>query len=514
MTPRFFLAMTLLLGLACATSGPPPTAPAAQTTVAASDAGVSMTGTPDAPFRQTLPPPGPPVAFEAPVPRVFKLKNGLSVWVVERHEVPLATVELVVAAGEDTDPANRPGTASFVADMLDEGTALRDAPTIAAAFEDQAAIFRAQADGDSVAAAVSFPSSSLGPVLDVFSDAVLHPSFRAEDVSRVRALRLGDLAQLEADPAQVGRTVLTRTVFGDQHPWAFPPLGTVASLKGIQRSELAAWHRIWVRPNNAVLVVVGDVQTAELLSQLESRFGGWKAGALPKRRSLAPARHKAPRVVTVVDRPGAPQSQIWVGQLGLGPSSTDYYAAQVASQVLGGGFKSRLNANLRSGKGYSYGAFSFFDVRREPGVFAAAAPVVADKTPEALRELLHEVKRLREGGVDESELADAKSGLIQSLPAEFQTTTSTALALGRLYALGRPPNYFASFAQKLQAVTRDDVARAARERFNPDAFSIVVVGPLAELRPRLEALELGAVSVRSATGEAVKATRAVRSGSR
>jgi zinc protease len=239
--------------LACATSSTP--APATATAAARPDAGVSETGTPDAPFRQVLPEPAAPVAFQAPVPSVQKLKNGLTVWIVEQHQLPLATVELVVRAGGDTDPSGKPGTASFVADMLDEGTALRDAPAIAAAFEDQAALFRSRADKDSFIAVVSFPSGSLGPALDVFSDCVLRPAFKKPDLERVRALRLGDLAQLQADPAQIGRTVLNRTVFGDNHPWAFPPAGTVASTKAARGDQLAAWHRSWVRPNNAVLVV-------------------------------------------------------------------------------------------------------------------------------------------------------------------------------------------------------------------------------------------------------------------
>ncbi|HEY1332726.1 MAG TPA: insulinase family protein, partial [Myxococcaceae bacterium] len=200
--PLALLAPTFLL--ACATSSTPP--PAAPPKAAAPGPGsaVSETGTPDAPFRKTLPEPGAPVTFQAPVPTVKTLKNGLPVWIVEQHNVPLATVELVVRAGEDTDPSGKPGTASFVADMLDEGTTLRDAPAIAAAFEDQAALFRSLADKDSFIAAVSFPATSLSPVLDVFSDCVLRPAFKKPDLERVRALRLGDLAQLEADPAQIG----------------------------------------------------------------------------------------------------------------------------------------------------------------------------------------------------------------------------------------------------------------------------------------------------------------------
>ena len=502
-------ALIPVLLLACATPSTP--APGTSAPVAGAP-GVSQTGTPDAPFRAVLPEPGPPVVFQPPVPQVLRLRNGLEVWVVEQHQIPLATMELVVRAGIDTDPPGRPGTASFVADMLDEGTALRDAPSIAAAFEDQAAIYRGQVDGSSLVAAVSFPAASLGPVLDVFGDCVLHPAFRRADLERVRALRLGDLAQLQADPAQVGRTVLSRTVFGDQHPWAFPSLGTVESNTRAQADQLAAWHRTWVRPNNAVLVVVGDVRPAELVAGLERRFGEWKSAPLPRRRSLSPASRRPPRAVTVVDRPGAAQSEIWVGELGVGAASPDLYPAELASMVLGGGLKSRLMANLRSSKGYSYGTFSVFDVQREPGLFAAEAPVVAAKTPEALHELLGEIQRLRDGGVEPAELADAKSSLIQSLPAEFDTTTAVARAFGRLVALRRPPDYFAGYVRRVEAVTREDVARAAAARFNPATLAIVVVGPLAELRPGLEALGLGPITLRDASGNAVKAARAVKAG--
>ena len=505
---RLSLGTGLLLLAACASSTPA-VAPSGKALLP--DAGVAVAGTPDAPFRQNLPKPGPPVTFQPPVPTVFKLKNGLPVWVIEKHDIPLVTVEMVVAAGEDTDPARRPGTASFVADMLDEGTRTRDAASIATAFEDQAAVFRTQADGDSMAAAVSFPAGALTPVLEVFADCLLHPMFRSKDVERVRALRLGDLAQLEADPAQVGKTLLGRTVFGEDHPWAFPSLGTVSSLKAIRPSELTAWHGAWVKPNNAVLIVVGDVKAPELLAQLQSRFGSWKPAKLPKRRSVAPRPHKGPRVITVVDRPGAAQSSVWVGELGIGASSADLYPAQLAVTVLGGGYKSRINGNLRSAKGYSYGAFSFFEVQREPGVFATYAPVVADKTPEALTEILGELRRLREGGIDDLELAEAKAGLIQSLPAEFETTTATALTFGRVWALGRPPDFFVEYTRKIEAVTRDQVAAAAAQRFRPEAVAIVVVGPLADLKPRLEALELGPLDVRNASGEAAKAARAVRS---
>jgi predicted Zn-dependent peptidase len=203
----------------------------------------------------------------------------------------------------------------------------------------------------------------------------------------------------------------------------------------------------------------------------------------------------------VVDRPGAAQSQLWVGELGLGAGSADLYAAQVASHVLGGGFKSRLNANLRSGKGYTYGAFSAFDVRREPGLFAAVAPVVAEKTPEALHELLGEIDRLREGGIDATGARRREVGLIQSLPAEFGSTTSTALAFGKLVALGPPGRLLRQLRQKLEAVTREDVARAARARFDTKNLAIVVVGPLAELRPG---------SRRSSWGASPCATRPAR----
>ena len=387
------------------------------------------------------------MTFQPPVPTVRALKNGLAVWIVEQHQVPLATVELVVRAGEDTDPSGKPGTASFVGDMLDEGTTLHDAPAIATAFEDQAALFRTQADKDSLIAAVSFPSASLSPSWTSSATACSTLAFKKPDLERVRALRLGDLAQLEADPAQIGKTVLNRTVFGKGHPWAFPTTGTVASTKAARGDQLAAWHRSWVRPNNAVLVVVGDVNPAARSARARAPVRRVEAGGAPE-ASLARARLPE----------GSPRGD-GGGPPGRGPEPALGGRARPRRgqrgsvrrpgciHVLGGGFKSRLNANLRSGKGYTYGAFSAFDVRREPACSPRSPRWWRRRRPRPSTSCWARIDRLREGGIDATELADAKSGLIQSLPAEFGSTTSTALAFGKVVALGRPPEYFASYVQ-------------------------------------------------------------------
>ena len=469
--------------------------------------GAPQTGNPDAEFRQEAPKPGAAAPFVAPAPKALKLKNGLPVYLLERHEVPLVTVALSVRAGADTEPKGRAGLASLAMDLLDEGTATRDAAAIARGFEDLAARYHSDVDADGSGASVTALAETLEPTLEIFSDVVLHPAFAAKDLERVRQQRLGQIAQALDDPQSIGQHVLARVVFGDQHPWGFPSEGTVQSVKGITSKDLQAWHRAHFQPGNAALFVVGDTEAAKLLPILEKRFGGWKAGHLQKAlpRQLPKA---GPRLVYVVDRPEAPQSQIWIGEVGIASSAADLFPVRVMNTILGGSFNSRLNGNLRSEHAYSYGVFSFFDAHREGGVFATAGGVVADKTVEALGEFFKELRHMKAGDVSPAELSDAKDSLVRAIPALFASDNATAAALGRAWSHGLPADYYASYQARVDAVTAADVAKAARDRLHPDAMGIVVVGPRKSIEEKIGALKLGAVELRDANGEAAAAVEA------
>ncbi len=517
---KWLFAAAASLACACASTPPqpqPPPAPLAPPQAArpnpereqrAAPAGPPpSTATPDAAFRKSPPPPSAPVEFRAPVPAQFKLRNGLAVFLIERHEVPLVTLSLAVRSGEDTEPQGKSGLASLALDLLDEGTPTRDAAAIARGFEDLAARYSTHADADATSVQVTALADTLGPVLEIFADVVLHPSFRKADVERVRVERLGQIAQALDDPQSVGQHVLSRVLFGEKHPWGFPAEGTVQSVKSIKSADLAVWHRSFFRPDNAALFVVGDTSAATLLPLLERRFGGWKASAAP-RPAVAKVPRASTRTVYLVDKPGAPQSQIWIGEIGLASTAPDIFPVRVMNNILGGSFNSRLNGNLRTEHAFSYGVSSFYDTHREAGPFVAAGGVTSDKTAEALAEFIKELQRMKGGDVSDAELSDAKASLVRAIPALFASDEQTAGAYARAWSHGLPADYYATYQTRVEAVTRDDVGKAARDRLHPDALAIVVVGPEQSIRPGLEALKLGPLELREASGEARKAAAA------
>jgi zinc protease len=219
-------------------------------------------------------------------------------------------------------------------------------------------------------------------------------------------------------------------------------------------------------------------------------------------------------VVTLVDKPDAPQSQIWIGEVGVASTAPDVFPVRVMNNILGGAFNSRLNANLRSEHGYSYGAGSFFETHREAGPFIAAGGVVSDKTAEALSEFVRELTKMQGGEVSEAELNDAKESLVQAIPALFASDEQTAGAFAQAWAHGQPIDYYARYQERVSAVTRDDVAKAARERLHPDRMAIVVVGPEKSIGPKIAALHLGKLDLRDAEGEARAAAAAASDASR
>ncbi|HZX93439.1 MAG TPA: pitrilysin family protein [Myxococcales bacterium] len=504
----------ILAALAAACASTPKPAPQAATPAPQAQARVEPKKddlAPDDAFRARPPPPSAGVEFRAPIPKQLKLKNGLDVFLIERHDVPLVAISLAVRSGEDTDPPRRAGLSSMVLDLLDEGTPSRDAAAIAKGFEDLAARYGTSADADSSRASVTALSDTLDPVLELFADVVQHPAFRAADVERVRVERLGQIAQTLDDPQSVGQHVLSRVIYGEKHPWGYPGEGTVKSVKTITAKDLAAWHKAWFRPSNAALFVVGDTTESALMPILEARLGSWKESAAPKppRYTLGKS---GTRVVTLVDKPGAPQSQIWIGEVGVASGAPDIFPVRVMNNILGGSFNSRLNGNLRSEHAYSYGVFSFFDTHREAGPFVAAGGVVSEKTADALGEFMKELSRMKSGEMSEAELADAKDSLVRAIPALFASNDQTAGAYARAWSHGLPADYYATYQQRVEAVTREDVAKAARDRLHPDDMAIVVVGPLKEIEPRIAALKLGKVELRDAEGEAKKAALAAGAG--
>jgi predicted Zn-dependent peptidase len=448
-----------------------------------------------APADRTQPPSlGPAVSLSLPRIEERTLANGLKVWLVESSEVPLVQLNLVVHAGSGDDPEGEYGLASLAAAMLDEGAGARSALELADAVEFLGADLSTASSFDATAVRMNVPARALAEALPIMVDVVARPAFPAEELERLRQERLTALLQARDDPAAVATPAFARVVYGNEHRYGTNAIGTTATLAAFTTAQLREFHAAMYRPNNATLIVVGDIAGAGGLAPIERAFGAWTARGAPTKKPVAAAQAGQGVQVVIVDMPGAEQSQIRIGSVGVARSTPDYFALQVLNTALGGSFTSRLNQNLREEHGYAYGASSRFDMRLSEGPFAAAAGVQTDKTAESLTEFFNELEAIREP-LAADELAKAKNYLALRFPGSFETIEDLAGRLEELAVYGLPQRYFADYMANIFAVTAADVQRAAQAHIRPDAVAVVIAGDADRIGPAVRALELGPVRV-------------------
>jgi predicted Zn-dependent peptidase len=443
----------------------------------------------------------PPALGAAPrltVPPIQKraLANGLPVWIVEQHEVPLAQVNLVIHAGSGDDPADAFGLASFTAAMLDEGAGMRTALQIADEVEFLGAALSTTSSFDSSAVRLNVPVKQLRPALALMADVALRPTFPPMEVERLRQERLTALLQAKDDAASVAPLAFARTVFGAAHRYGTAASGSAATLKAMTAAQMKEFHAARYKPSNATLIVAGDMTAASLMPQLEAAFGAWPMAAPVSRTAVPTARQLTAGQLTIVDMPSAEQSQIRIGWVGVPRSTADYFPLVVLNTVLGGSFTSRLNQNLREEHGYSYGASSRFDMRLSAGAFQAGAGVQTDKTADALREFFKELKGIREP-ITAEELAKAKNYVALSFPSEFETITDLTSHLEEMAVYKLPDTYFSQYIANVQAVTAAQVQKAAETYIQPDKFAIVVVGDRKAVETGVRALNLAPMKIQT-----------------
>jgi predicted Zn-dependent peptidase len=445
-----------------------------------------------APDRTHPPAIGPAPALHLPPIEKRQLSNGLTVWVASVHKVPVVQVTLVVRAAAADEPPGKFGLASLTADMLDEGAGDRSALQIADAVDYLGAQLSAGATFDATLVNLHVPVARLADAVPILADVVLRPTFPEADLKRVREERLTSLVQAADDPESLVDLAFPRIVYG-QHRYGTSVIGTAASLRGFTRDDLVDFHRRYYVPGNAALFVAGDLTADAAVAALERGFGGWR-GAMPPATTIAPPPQVRARQVFLVDKPGAAQSQIRIGWVGVPRSTRDYFALRVLNTILGGSFTSRLNENLREAHGYAYGASSAFDMRLGAGPFEAAAGVQTDKTAAAVTEFFNELQRIRQP-VDAAELEKAKRYLSLLLPRSFETTRGTTMALAQMFVYGLPNDFYETFAARVGAVTAADVKRAADEYIQPDRFDVVIVGDRSAIEPGLRSLNLGPLTI-------------------
>jgi predicted Zn-dependent peptidase len=437
---------------------------------------------------------GPAPVLKLPPLETRTLSNGLQVRVMGVHKVPTVHLTLTFRTGVTADPAGKFGVASLTADMLDEGAGSRSALEIADAIGFLGAALSTSGGVDATSIDLHVPVARLADALPVMADVVARPTFPEAELNRLREERLASLLEMQDDPEQLIQVAFPRLVFGAQHRYGTPSIGTAASLTGIGIADLKAFHAANIRPSNAVLVVAGDVTADGVLPQLERAFGGWQAAGAVSPAAMTTAPAVAARRVYLIDKPGAAQSQIRIGAVGVPRSTPDYFALRVLNTVLGEAFTSRLNTNLREVHGYAYGAGSRFDMRLHAGPFYAAAGVQTDKTADALKEFFVELNRIHEP-VPGDELEKAKNYLALLLPRSFETTRGTAAALAQAWIYNLPADYYTTYAERVRAVTAADVKRAADKYIVPGKVAVVIVGDRKAIESSVKALNLGPLTI-------------------
>lgn len=447
------------------------------------------------PDRTKPPALGPAPELKLPQIQKRSLANGLPVWLIESHEVPLAQVNLLVQAGSADDPSSKPGVASLTSAMLDEGAGTRSALEIADAIDFLGSVLQTTSSFDASSVRLNVPVARLADALPILADVALRPTFPQQDLERLRQERLTSLLQARDDPASIASIAFSRMLFGTTHRYGTGAVGTPQALKAFSADDLRTFHAGYYTPANATLVVVGDVRMEAVLPLLEKHFGAWKGTARP-RANIPLAPQRARREIYIVDKPAAEQSQVRIGWIGVPRSTPDYFPLVVLNTVLGGSFTSRLNQNLRETHGYAYGASSAFDMRLSAGPFVAAAGVQTDKTAEALREFFNELEGIGKP-IQDDELTKAKNYLALSLPGDFETTGDLSRRIEEMIVYGLPENYFEQYVSRIQAVSAAAIQKASSTYIQPVKFLVVVVGDAKTIEAPVRALKLGPVKVLS-----------------
>lgn len=436
--------------------------------------------------QQTTPPPALPARpIQFPPFTERTLPNGMRLLVVENHSLPLVNLDLYIRSGTGADPAQRLGTASIVASMLDKGTATRSATQIAEQVEGVGGVLGAGADQDNLTVSASMLSDQLQMAFELLSDVALHPAFAEQELQTVRAQQLAGLRAAQGNSGYLASRTFEERLFGAQHPYG--RRATPASVTAITREDLAAWHRRHFVPANAMLVVSGDVTPARAEQMARAAFGAWTGGAAPTDTFPVPPAHERAEIL-LVNRPGSVQSSILVGNPGLSANSPDYYAAQVLNMILGASGESRLERVLRGEHGWTYSSRSRYARLLGGGDYRANTEVRTAVTDSALSELVTQLRRIRDEAVPQAELDQAKSFLVSSFPNTLETSGQVAGRIAGARLLGLPASSVTEYPQRIAAVTAADVQRVARQYLNPDRATIVVVGDATQILERVRAI--------------------------
>jgi predicted Zn-dependent peptidase len=449
---------------------------------------------------RTKPPkPGPESKVKFPSYYEKTLPNGLKVIVIENHEQPIVYVSFVVKSGSTYD-GELPGLASVTAELLTKGTKTRSATQIAEEIDFVGGSLNATASWDATNVSVFVLKKYLGVGVDILQDVVLNPTFPEEEIERVKTQRLASIKQSKAEAGYLAGVRFSKELFAG-HPYANVSGGNEESIQKMKRDDLVKFYQTHFIPNNSFIIFAGDITPSEALPLVEKYFGGWKKGKNPHKKFQTVKDVNQTKVV-IVDKPGAVQSAIRIGHLGIDRKNKDYVKVYTLNTLLGGYFNSRINMNLRETHGYTYGASSFFDARIYPGPFIVSADVRNEVTDSSIAEVIKELKRIIDEPVPEDELKMAKDYIVGSFPLQIETPAQVASRVMTIEIYGLPKDFYDRFREEVKKITAKDIQETARKYLHPDKLLIVVSGNSKQIKPVLE--KFGPVVVYDADGNKIE----------
>jgi zinc protease len=421
------------------------------------------------------PSPGPPRSYHFPRFQDEMLPNGIRLVTAPVPKLPIVTVLVIVDAGSANDPHGKEGVAALTAAALLEGGEKLDGAAIAERFEQLGTSVESGADWDSAFIKITTLTERLDEAAALLGATISAPAFPEREVERLKAERLAEILQLETEPRGLADEKFAEFLYPAESRYSKPDEGSTESVASLSRGDVADFYRDRYRTGATTVVVAGDISTSHARDLVARAFESWNVGT-PVARLVAATARSSGRVLHIVNKVDAPQSELRVGHIGLQRKHPDFFPVMVMNAVLGGLFGSRINLNLREVHGYTYGASSYFDWRRAPGPFVVSTAVQSEVTAAALREILNEIDRIRSEPISESELSLARDYLSGVFPIRYETTAAIASALASLVVYDLPADYYDSYRGNVSGVSVDAVLNAARAHIHPDQLQTTVVG--------------------------------------
>jgi len=466
--------------------------------------------------RASPPPPGPLRPFDFPRVERFTLGNGVNVIVLERHALPIVSAQIIVDAGALRDPRENSGLAALTGSLLSTGTRTLNGRQLAERMERYGAAFQTGADYLKAGAQLTVLAPAFADAFALAATTITEPSFSQGEFERLQQEALASIAQRRASVEGLAPEVFMRAVYDSSSAYARPAEGVPATVSRLTRADVVRWYGTAYVPRATTVLIVGDITPAAARQIVQSALGAWSApaGATPgsttaspaasdAARSSASARSSTARVI-LVDRPASVQSGIAIGQLAIPMTDPNYLPLLTVNRVLGGGFNGRVNMNLRERHGYTYGAFSRFEARRGSGTLAVVSAVRSDVTDSALVEAVAEWRRIARDSISTPEFRAAVDNLVGSFPNSVQTVQGLADRVALAVTTGLPVDFYATYRDRLAAISPAEAHGAASRILRPDTPTVVVVGDLRTVEPRVRALNLGTVEVWDADGHRVR----------